>query len=70
MLNDWKDVVAARAAADAAAARAGEILNNAEATEDDALPAVFDLVEGLRLEMRALGVTISHAIDEAIRAGR
>lgn len=63
VLNNWQDVTEARAAADAAATKAGEILNNAEANEEDALPAVHALVEGLRLEIRVLGITISHAVD-------
>lgn len=62
-LNDWKDVTEARKAADEAAARAAE-----EYAQDNRHASLLQELEAFRAELRALGVTISYAIDEAIRA--
>lgn len=62
-LHDWSEVVKARNVADEAASRAhGE--------DDGAINRQVAALEAHRLELRALGITISHAIDEGLRARR
>lgn len=73
VLHDWNDVTAARRVADEAAGRAEALLkrdHTTELTDEEMAEAVLSVAESFRLEIRALGITISHAIGEALDARR